>query len=117
VLKPGVKDLAKYPFLAEAGEYLRDTGLSLDNLGDPDWKPILERAYGRIVVASSGQIYSPDLERLDNDSEILSFIVAIILLKSVSINTLTRRFSLAEARRAEKYLQQDLWAGKDKKNL
>ena len=117
MLKPGVKDLAKYPFLAEAGEYLRDTGLSLDNLGDPDWKPILERAYGRIVVASSGQIYSPDIERLDNDSEILSFIVAIILLKSVAINTLTRRFSLAEARRAEKYLQQDLWAGKDKKNF
>ena len=39
------------------------------------------------------------------------------MLKSVAINTLTRRFSLAEARRAEKYLQQDLWAGKDKKNF
>ena len=94
VLKLGVKDLAKYPFLAEAGEYLRDTGLSLEHLGDPDWKPILERAYGRIVVASSGQIYSTDIERLDNDSEILSFIVAIILLKTAGVNTLTRRFSL-----------------------
>jgi len=117
VLKLGVKDLAKYPFLAEAGEYLRDTGLSLEHLGDPDWKPILERAYGRIVVASSGQIYSTDIERLDNDSEILSFIVAIILLKTAGVNTLTRRFSLAEARRAEKYLQQDLWMNKDEKHL
>ena len=117
VLKLGVKDLAKYPFLTEAGEYLRDTGLSLEHLGDPDWKPILERAYGRIVVASSGQIYSTDIERLDNDSEILSFIVAIILLKTAGVNTLTRRFSLAEARRAEKYLQQDLWMNKDAKHL
>jgi len=117
VLKLGIKDLVKYPFLAEAGEYLRETGLGLEQLGEPDWKPILEKAYGRIVVASSGQIYSPDMERLDNDSEILSFIVAIILLKSASTGTLTRRFSLAEARRAEKYLQQDLWVQKDKKNL
>ncbi len=117
MLKLGIKDLAKYPFLAEAGEYLRDTGLSLEQLGEPDWKPILEKAYGRIVVASSGQIYSSDIERLDNDSEILSFIVAIILLKSAATGTLTRRFSLAEARRAEKYLQQDLWMQKDKKNL
>jgi DNA primase large subunit len=117
VLKLGIKDLVKYPFLAEAGQYLRETGLGLEQLGEPDWKPILEKAYGRIVVASSGQIYSPDIERLDNDSEILSFIVAIILLKSASTGTLTRRFSLAEARRAEKYLQQDLWVQKDKKNL
>ena len=117
MLKLGIKDLVKYPFLAEAGEYLRETGLGLEQLGEPDWKPILEKAYGRIVVASSGQIYSPDMERLDNDSEILSFIVAIILLKSASTGTLTRRFSLAEARRAEKYLQQDLWVQKDKKNL
>ena len=115
MLKLGIKDLAKYPFLAEAGEYLRDTGLSLEQLGEPDWKPILEKAYGRIVVASSGQIYRADIDRFD--SEILSFIVAIILLKSAATGTLTRRFSLAEARRAEKYLQQDLWMQKDKKNL
>ena len=117
MLKPGIKDLAKYPFLTEAGEYLRNTGLNLEQLGHPDWKPVVEKAYGRIVVASSGQIYSSDLETSDNISELLSFIVAIILLKSAGIATLIRRFSLAEARRAEKYLQQDLWVSRDKKNL
>jgi len=117
MLKLGIKDLAKYPFLTEAGEYLRNTGLNLEQLGHPDWKPIVEKAYGRIVVASSGQIYNADLETLDNDSELLSFIVAIILLKSASIATLIKRFSLAEARRAEKYLQKDLWINRDKKNL
>ncbi|MDE1727949.1 MAG: DNA primase [Thaumarchaeota archaeon] len=117
MLKIGVKDLAKYPFLTEAGEYLRNTGLSLEQLGHPDWQPIVEKAYGRIVVASSGQIYGSDLETLDNDSELLSFLVAIILLKSAGIATLIRRFSLAESRRAEKYLQQDLWVSRDKKNL
>lgn len=114
MLKFGIKDLVKYPFLTEAGEYLQNTGLSLEQLGHPDWKPIVEKAYGRIVVASSGQIYSSDLDSLDNDSELLSFIVSIILLKSSGIPTLIRRFSLAEARRAERYLQQDLWISREK---
>ena len=114
MLKFGIKDLVKYPFLTEAGEYLQNTGLSLEQLGHPDWKPIVEKAYGRIVVASSGQIYTSDLDSLDNDSELLSFIVSIILLKSSGIPTLIRRFSLAEARRAERYLQQDLWISREK---
>lgn len=118
VLRPGIVDLAKYPFLAEAGEYLRDKGFNLEQLGHPDWGPLVEKGYGRIVVASSGEIYGTDKETLENpDMEILSFIVAIILLKSSGIGTLIRRFSLAEARRAEKFLQQDLRSGKDKKNL
>lgn len=113
MLHPGIVDLAKYPFLAEAGEYLRDKGFNLEQLGHPDWDPLVEKAYGRIVVASSGQIYGSEADRVENpDMEILSFIVAVILLKAAGIQTLTRRFSLAEARRAERYLQQDLWSNK-----
>jgi len=117
VLQLGIKDMAKYPFLAETGEYLRDKGFNLEQLGHPDWKPIVEKAYGRIVVATTGQIYGSDLKKLENlDSEILSFVIAIILLKSAGIPTLIRRFSLAEARRAEKYLEQDL-RSKDERKL
>ncbi len=111
VLQPGIMDLAKYPFLAEAGEYLRDKGFNLEQLGHPDWAPLVEKAYGRIITASSGQVYGTDIEQLkdhDKDMEILSFIVAVILLKAAGINTLTRRFSLSEARRAERYLEHDL---------
>ncbi len=115
MIQLGTKDLAKYPFLAETGEYLRDKGFNLEQLGHPDWKPIVEKAYGRIVVAATGQIYGSDIEKLENlDSEILSFVIAIILLKSAGMGTLIRRFSLAEARRAERYLQQDLRLSKDK---
>jgi len=117
MLQLGTKDLAKYPFLAETGVYLRDKGFNLEQLGHPDWKPIVEKAYGRIVVAATGQIYGSDIEKLEDlDSEILSFVTAIILLKSAGIPTLIRRFSLAEARRAEKYLEQDL-RSKDERKL
>jgi len=106
VLQLGIKELAKYPFLAETGDYLKDKGFSLEQLSDPDWKPVVEKAYGRIVVATTGQIYGGDIE--NPDLEILSFVIAIILLKSAGIPTLNRRFSLAEARRAERYLEQGL---------
>ncbi|MGQ0794757.1 MAG: DNA primase [Nitrosopumilaceae archaeon] len=99
----------KYPFLAETGEYLRDKGFNLEQLGHPDWKPLVEKAYGRIMVATTGQIYGSVAEDFENmDSEILSFVIAVILLKSAGIPTLIKRFSLSEARRAERYLQRDL---------
>ena len=106
MLQLGIKELAKYPFLAETGDYLRDKGFNLEQLSDPDWKPVVEQAYGRIVVATTGQIYGGNID--NPDLEILSFVIAIILLKSAGIPTLNRRFSLAEARRAEKYLEQGL---------
>jgi DNA primase large subunit len=109
MIQLGIRDLVKYPFLAETGEYLRDKGFNLEQLGHPDWQPIVEKAYGRIVVATTGQIYGSSAEDFENmDSEILSFVIAIVLLKSAGISTLIKRFSLAEARRAERYLQQDL---------
>lgn len=109
MIQLGIRDLVKYPFLAETGEYLRDKGFNLEQLGHPDWQPIVEKAYGRIVVATTGQIYGSPTGDFENmDSEILSFVVAIVLLKSAGISTLIKRFSLAEARRAERYLQQDL---------
>ena len=118
MIQLGIKDLAKYPFLAETGEYLKDKGFNLEQLGHPDWKPIVEKAYGRIITATTGQIYGSDIEKLENlDSEILSFVIAVILLKSAGMTTLIKRFSLAEARRAEKYLQQDLYRSKDETKL
>ncbi len=47
--------------------------------------------------------------------EIFSFLIAVILLKLSGMNTLIRRFSLAEARRAEKFLEKDLINQKDVK--
>ena len=118
MIELGDEDLAKYPFLAEAGQYLKEKGFKLDQFAHPDFKPVLKKAYDRIEVATTGKIYSSNLEHLDNlDSEILSFVIAVILLKSAGMSTLTRRFSLAEARRAERYLQQDISRSKDESKV
>src|SRR3989337_2453543 len=101
MLNLGTDEMAKYPFLTEAGQYLKDKGFSLDQFGtDPDLKPILDKAYNRIEIATTGKIYRSEVTSLEDlDLEVFSFLLAVILLKLSGMNTLIRRFSLAEARR------------------
>ncbi len=109
MLSLGPDEIAKYPFLAEAGQYLKDKGFSLDQFGtDPDLKPIVDKAYSRIETAIQKPNYRslPINQKLD--LEVFSFLIAIVLLKLSGMNTLIKRFSLAEARRAEKFLEKDL---------
>ncbi|MFQ5497952.1 MAG: DNA primase [Nitrosopumilus sp.] len=111
----GQDEIAKYPFLADAGQYLKDQGFSLEQFGtDPDLKPLIEKAYDRIMVAADGKIYKSDLieDHVAKEAalprEVFSFLLAIVLLKLCGMHTLIKRFALAEARRAEKYLEKDL---------
>ncbi len=113
VLNLGTDEIAKYPFLAEAGSYLQDKGFTLEQFGtDPDLKIIVDKAFDRIIASTDGKIYLPKLDIDQKDSilplEVFSFLIAIVLLKLCGMNTLINRFSLAESRRAEKFLERDL---------
>lgn len=101
----GTGDLAKYPFLNEAGEYLRQSGFGWEELDRPDTQDIIERAAERVRTAAAGTVY----EKLDRyEAEILTFIVTLIMVKSVGLEPVLRKYALAEARRAEKFLTEDL---------
>lgn len=115
MLALGQDEIAKYPFLADAGQYLKDQGFSLEQFGsDPDLKQLIKKAYDRILVAADGKIYKSDLDgdHVSKEAalprEVFSFLLAIVLLKLSGMHTLIKRFALAEARRAEKYLEKDL---------
>ena len=121
----GQDEIAKYPFLAEAGQQLKDKGFTLEQFAtDPDIRIIEDKAYERIESAAEDKTYYTEL---DDPSEkdtslplnVFSFLIAIVLLKLSGLNTLINKFSLAEARRAEKFLQRDLVSNSDKqaKNL
>ena len=117
MLNLGTDEIVKYPFLTEAGKYLNDKGFSLEQFGiDPDLKIIVDMAFDRIKVASEGKIYNPSLSTDDSSlpTEVFSFLIAVILLKLTGMQTLIRRFSLAEARRSERFLEKDLSNHKDK---
>jgi len=98
-------DLAKYPFLNEAGEYLRESSFGWEELDRPDMKHIIDRAAERIEIEVNGKIYD-DLERYE--IEILTFVISLVIVKSIGIDQVLRKFALAEARRAEKFLTEDL---------
>ena len=115
MLALGQDEIAKYPFLTDAGEYLKDKGFSLSQFGtDPILKLTVDKAFHRITVATEGQVYNSAL--IDGQAskphvlefEVFSFLLAIVLIKLSGMSTLVKRFALAEARRAEAYLKKDL---------
>ena len=101
MLELGQDEIAKYPFLADAGQYLKDKGFTLEQFGvDPDLKQLIEKAFDRIQVAADGKIYKSDIigDQISNESalprEVFSFLLAIVLLKLSGMHTLIKRFSL-----------------------
>ena len=49
-IRMGTGDLAKYPFLNEAGEYLRESGFGWEELDRQDMKDVVERAAERVEI-------------------------------------------------------------------
>jgi DNA primase large subunit len=104
-IKLGTGDLARYPFLNEAGEYLRQSGFGWEELDRPDMKDVINRAAGRIGEGVAGKVFD-GLDRYE--TEILTFLIMLIMVKSIGIEPVLKKFALAEARRAEKFLTEDL---------
>lgn len=101
----GVEDLAKYPFLDEAGEYFKNRGLSLEDISQSDYSGVIERAKQRILQAIrirevSGEITSPEIE-------LQSFPISLMLVKATNLEHLISRYSFAEAVRVEKFLKEE----------
>lgn len=111
MVKLGHAELAKYPFLADAGRYLQEQGFTLEQLGtDPDLKIIREKAFARIQIAvEEGRVYR-DTAASDTvlPTEVFSFLLAIVLLKLSGARYLVHKFAMQEARRAESILEKDL---------
>lgn len=106
----GSAELAKYPFLPDAGRYLQEQYFTIEKLGtDPDLKKIVERAYQRVKLAAEGEKYkADDMDGYALDMEVFSFLVAIILLKLCSSAALVSKFVMAESIKAEGHLESDI---------
>src|SRR3989304_6057708 len=98
-------DLAKYPFLTKASKYIRELGLSIDDIATPEFSPVLERAEKRLEEAlSKGKVSRSD--EADEKTGILSFPVFNLILGLTGEERARRRFALAEANRAYDLLRQ-----------
>ncbi|MFN3621807.1 MAG: DNA primase [Nitrososphaerales archaeon] len=101
----GTEDLAKYPFLEEAREHLSNLRVSLEELGRPDYAQALSRAKERLIQAYKTGIVSEEFT--NSDKELLSFHVALLLVRLIGVEQLAAKFSLAEARRVESFLEHE----------
>ncbi len=89
-------DLAKYPFLKETTDYVRKLDFKIEDLTSPEFAQVLERAEERVEEAILDTLVSRQLR--NEDVEILSFPVAIMLTVATKNTFIQKRYALAEAK-------------------
>jgi DNA primase large subunit len=89
-------DLARYPFLKENMEYVRKLDLKLEDLANPEFGSVIQRAEERVEEAILYAIV--DRKTRNEEIEILSFPVAIMLAIATANNFIKKRYALAEAK-------------------
>jgi len=99
-------DLARFPFTAEASEYVKSRNIDPTELIRPELLPILERAMDRIRQGVFSGRISADLTQEDVD--ILAYPTALMPITAVGDDRTRRRYALAEAKRAYELLRNEL---------
>lgn len=105
-IRIGTGDLAKYPFLNQASDYVRETHFDFQEFNRPEMKHIIDRAALRLEREMTKGLPDENLDRYE--IEILTFLVTLIIVKSIGMEGVLKKHSLFEARRAEKFLSEDL---------
>jgi len=97
----GEEDLIKYPFLEETKLYIAKLGLTLNDFISDEFEKIIRRCELRLMSSK----YPPELYALDKDTDLLSFILAVIIIKASQREDVVSRFAFNEASRAEYFLK------------
>jgi len=97
--------LAKYPFLQEASAYIQESKFDFAEFDRPEMIHIINRAVEKLENELEGKIYS----NLDEyEIEIMTFLVSLLLIKSIGLEEVSKKCSLFEAMRVERFLSTDL---------
>ena len=101
----GSSELAKYPFLQEASAYIQESKFDFAEFDRPEMIHIINRAVEKLENELKGKIYS----NLDEyEIEIMTFLVSLLLIKSIGLEEVSKKCSLFEAMRVERFLSTDL---------
>ena len=101
----GSSELAKYPFLQEASAYIQESKFDFAEFDRPEMIHIINRAVEKLENELEGKIYS----NLDEyEIEIMTFLVSLLLIKSIGLEEVSKKCSLFEAMRVERFLSTDL---------
>ncbi|CAN5826802.1 hypothetical protein BH23THE1_BH23THE1_00810 [soil metagenome] len=123
VVRFGNKDLAKYPFLKEAFSYIVKYDFKLEDLDSRDYLHLIGKATEKIEQylffgRCEYQINYNKTHETIVQEEVIIFLISLLLVKSISIQAVTKKFALLESMRFEKYLISDLnTANRDDKTI
>jgi len=97
--------------MKEAAEHVRDVGLDINELESDFFVPFLDRAEERVRNAlldvSAYARIQPQDEPRENEIEIFSFPIAVILVVGTEDSFIKSRYALAEAKRASALLRDE----------
>jgi DNA primase large subunit len=104
-------DRAKYPFMKEAAEHVRELGLDINELESEFFVPFLDRAEERVTnalddISAFAQILPQD-EPKEYELEVFSFPIAVLLVVGTEESFIKSRYALAEAKRASAMLRNE----------
>lgn len=113
MIRFGSKDLARYPFLKDALAYVTRNDFRLEDLDNPDYLHFVEKAEKKIqnYLFDGATDYLIDYQKTHDtivQEEVIVFLISIITIKFISIDSLTKKYALQESMRFEKYLITDL---------
>ena len=94
-------NLVKYPFLQRLYRYIT-TEMNIKELVSPEYAEIIKRAETRVREAILHGVVGPPVK--NNEIEISSFPVAVLMVASTKDKRIMRAFSLAEAKRMYEFL-------------
>jgi DNA primase large subunit len=99
--KMDIMSMAKYPYIKETVDHIRDTGPSIADLNTSSvYQSVRALGKERVLTSLKDHNISESTMVTDSDAlkEILSYIIARILVSSVKSHFLIRRYALAEAK-------------------
>ena len=102
-----VRLAAKYPFLKDSGRYLHDQGVTLENLvAGRAFEGARLRGRDRVLEVLDGNIIQdhPMATEVEATLELLSYPVARMIVSAVADQMFVRRYAIAEAKRARRWL-------------
>ena len=103
-----VRLAAKYPFLKEASDYLKDSRVTLDNLTkNVAYQRARFMGKERVMEAVENGIVDdhPMAAVVDANNELLSYPVARMIVSAVADPMLVNRYAIAEAKKADERLR------------
>ena len=91
-------DLSRYPFLKENAEYVEKLDLRIEDLAAPEFVNVLQRAQERVEESILYAVI--DRNTRNEEVEILSFPVAVMLVIATGNSFIRKRYALAEAKQS-----------------